>query len=139
MIILDTNVLSEMITNRPHAGFMTWTAKNEAISPFTTSICTAELFYGVYKLPDGKRKTILYRNITDLIAIEFADRILSFNAPTSKLFGQLYAGAVNSGWNGKAPDAMIAAVTLYYDATLVTRNVKDFKIFDIKIINPFES
>ena len=92
----------------------------------------AERFY----LRTGSDRYIL--SFERLLAIQFRGRILDFSEGAPVLTGRLRAKRESAGWPISVQDAMIAAICLSHDATLATRNTKDFEGLDLKLVNPFE-
>jgi len=81
MIVLDTNVLSETLRQRPEEAVQRWIKAQSASSLFTTTVCEAEIFYGVALLPPGRRRTALAQAVAAIFAEEFFGRILPSTAP----------------------------------------------------------
>ena len=80
MILLDTNVVSEVMHAAPAQPVLDWFAGQVASDLYLTMIVEAELRFGVLLLPDGKRKDGLARALEETLEEDFADRILSFRA-----------------------------------------------------------
>lgn len=137
MIVLDTNVISELFDGRADNGFFDWLDRHEAEELYITSIAIAELVFGIELLDEGKRKQS-FRQKIDLIVEDFEDRRLSFGDEAAYLYGALSAGRRKVGRAIETKDAMIAAICLQHGATLATRNTKDFQGLDLTLVNPFE-
>jgi len=137
MIVLDTNVISELFDGRADNGFFDWLDRHEAEGLYITSIAIAELVFGIELLDEGKRKQS-FRQKIDLIVEDFEDRRLSFGDEAAYLYGALSAGRRKVGRAIETKDAMIAAICLQHGATLATRNTKDFQGLDLTLVNPFE-
>jgi toxin FitB len=86
MIILDTNVLSELMRPTPHPRVVAWIAKQSATELFTTSITEAEIFYGPELLAKGKRREGLLAAAEAMFAEDLADRVLGFDSPAARAF-----------------------------------------------------
>ena len=138
MIILDTNVLSELMKSQPDKSVMRWVGKQKAASLFITTLTQAEILYGLETLPIGKRRKALTAAAKSMFDRDFSDRILSFNTDAAKLFAIVSAKRKKVGLPISQIDAQIAAVTLSYNATLATRNTKDFTECGIDLINPWD-
>ncbi|HEY7615838.1 MAG TPA: PIN domain-containing protein, partial [Terriglobales bacterium] len=80
MIILDTNVVSELMRPRPSSRVAAWVAKQPATEIFTTSITEAEIFHGIELLAKGKRREGLLAAAEAMFAEDFAGRILAFES-----------------------------------------------------------
>lgn len=137
MIILDTNIISELMKASPNQGLWHWFETIESQPLFLTAITVAELRYGVCVLPEGKRRDQLDQAITQIVEDDFLDQILDFNQASAEGYGILVAKLRSEGITMSQSDAMIASMALAYEATLITRNVKDFEHCGIELVNPF--
>lgn len=79
MIILDTNIVSELMKASPNQGLWHWSETVESQPLFLTAITVAELRYGACVLPEGKRRDQLNQTITQMLEDDFAESILDFN------------------------------------------------------------
>ena len=138
MIILDTNLISELISDTPHERVMEWLATFPAQSLYLSSITVAEMRYGVELMAEGKRRAALEESINALIEREYENRILPFDHLAGDIYGVLAARLRRRGVNIDQNDAMIAAIALRYDIPVATRNVKHFAPCGVTVINPFE-
>lgn len=137
MIVLDTNVISELQGRRYSELILRWLDRYDSEVVFLTAIAMAEIHFGVALLEPGARRESL-RQTFDRIEEEFSGRILSFTQNVAASYGMLSAQRQKEGRSMETKDAMIAAICLSHDATLATRNTKDFEGLDLKLINPFE-
>lgn len=137
MIVLDTNVLSEVFKLSPCRAVLEWLGAQEPLSVFTTTITQAEVLYGIERLPIGKRRTRLSAAIEKVFANEFCDRILPFDEDAARIFPKIVAGRDAVGRPISQFDAMIASVARSRRATLATRNAADFEYCGIRTINPW--
>lgn len=137
MIVLDTNVLSEILRPAPDSRVMAWLALQPRAALFTTTVTEAEILYGVRLLADGSRKEALSIAIEDIFDKDFAGRLLSFDSDAADMYADIAASRRNSGRPISQFDAMIAAVTKSRGATLATRNVKDFVNCGVAIVDPW--
>ena|SRR5208282_3493154 len=137
MIVLDTNVLSEIITPRPSARVLAWVLREPPSSPYTTSISQAELLYGVELLPKGRRSSELHAAVVKMLAEDFADRILPFDSDAAEDYSRIAAARRLMGRPISEADARIAAIVLSRGASLATRNTRDFEHCGIKVLNPW--
>lgn len=139
MIVLDTNILSELMRLAPDLSVLTWVDSLPGGEVFLTAITVAECLYGVERLPDGKRKTALATGLSAMPSNEFAGRILPFDETAAARYATLVASGDRSGHPVSMADAQIAAICHVHSATLATRNIKDFERLDIALHNPFPS
>ena len=137
MIILDTNVISELMRSQPDTSVSQWTATHQATNLLITALTQAEILYGLELLPKGKRRTALKEAAQSMFDLDFAGRILPFDANAAKQFAVIAANRRTLGRPISQIDAQIAAIARVYRATLATRNVSDFEECGINIINPF--
>ncbi|MDR3323764.1 MAG: type II toxin-antitoxin system VapC family toxin [Zoogloeaceae bacterium] len=138
MIILDTNVLSELLRSAPDARVLAWMAAQPRAALFTTTITRGELLYGVRLLPEGRRKTALLEAVHAIFSTDMAERVLGFDHVAADLYAEIAASRKVAGKPISQFDAMIAAITQSRGARLATRNVRDFVGCDIEIINPWQ-
>lgn len=139
MIVLDTNVLSELMRPSPSEVVLRWFAGRSAATLFTTTITQAEILFGLALLPEGRRRSDLLMAAEQMFAEDFADRVLPFDSMATKAFAPIAAGRRHKGRPTGAFDAQIAAIAASRGAALATRNVADFLDCGIPIINPWES
>jgi predicted nucleic acid-binding protein len=137
MIILDTNVISELMRPKPSAQVVSWVAKQSAIELFTTSITEAEIFYGVELLTTGKRRVGLLAAAEAMFETDFAGRILDFDSDAARAFSRIGARRRALGKPISHADAQIAAIAQLHRAALATHNVADFANCEIRIIDPW--
>jgi toxin FitB len=138
MIVLDTNVLSELIKSDCNPSVLEWCKKQPEEKLYITAMTKAEMLYGIEILPSGKRKTELAKAAHDAFENMFEGRILDFDEQAAESYGTLRALNKKKGTPIYEADCIIAAITDIYHATLATRNIKDFKQCGIKLVNPWK-
>ena len=136
MILLDTNVLSELVKPRPHPGVVSWTRHSAAALAIPT-IAVAEMAFGIEKLAEGRRREDLLAGLHRLV-IEFADRLFDFNVKAAWAYGRILVAARKRGRPMSVPDAAIAAIAAANGCALATRNVEDFATAGLQIVNPWQ-
>lgn len=136
MIVLDTNVVSELFARKADARVIDWINAQEARDVFLSSIVLAELYYGAYIAVPQSRQTGLLQVISRLCS-QFEQRVLTFDMPAAERYGMVTAHRRSIGRPIETKDAMIAAICLTHDATLATRNLRDFEELEMKTFNPF--
>lgn len=134
--LLDTNVVCEATAKRPEGAVLSWI---EAHAPecYISSVSLGEIWKGLHRLPEGKRK----RGLTlwaESLELDFADQLLGLDTITLKAWGKLYAKHEASGFNMDVMDSLIAATALVHRLTVVTRNTSDFPA-DVKTKNPWKN
>lgn len=137
MIILDTNVLSEMLRPAPDTNVSDWLTAQPMAQLFTTSVTEAEIRYGVARLPSGQRKALLHSAVDGLFNEDLAGRILPFDGEAAKTYADIVSGRDRAGRPISQFDAQIAAVARSRGAKLATRNIADFEDCGIDLINPW--
>ncbi len=137
MIVVDTNVLSELLRPEPHANVKSWMSQHPVTSVFTTTITQAEIMYGVELLPAGQRKDKLKTAVHTLFSHNFTGRILPFDIEAAIVYANIASSRRASGFPISQFDAQIAAITRTRGARLVTRNFDDFRDCGIEVINPW--
>ncbi|MGK9054514.1 type II toxin-antitoxin system VapC family toxin [Xaviernesmea oryzae] len=137
MIVLDTNIVSELQGRQHSEHLLVWLSQYEVEALFLTTVVVAEMRYGLELLPQGRRQAELLKAF-DTVQERFLGRILGFSIQAANYYGILRARRKRLGRPIEAKDAMIAAICLSHGATLATRNVKDFEGLDLRLVNPFE-
>lgn len=137
MIVLDTNVLSELMRPNPSPRVVEWVASQSARELFTTSITEAEIFYGIELLAKGKRRTGLLVAAESMFAEDFANRIFGFESDAARMFSKIAADRRSIGRPISHADTQIAAIVRVRRAKLATRNGEDFEHCGIEIVDPW--
>ena len=136
MIVLDTNVTSELMKPAPSADVVRWVREQSTADLYTTSITLAEIGYGIQRLTDGRRKDLL-RAAADEVFSAFADHVLAFDAAAATRYGQIVSHRDSMGTPIDGFDAQLASICQAHDAALATRNVKDFEETGIAVVDPW--
>lgn len=137
MLLLDTNVASELRGRRHSDHILTWLDRWDIDDVYLSVITIAEMHYGIALVEDEPRRLSLQETYQRL-ENDFANRILDFDRYTAAIYGDISARRQKLGRQMETKDAMIAAICLHYGAILATRNVKDFEGLDLELVNPFE-
>lgn len=138
MIVLDTNVISELARQVPDPGLLAWLDSLESSEVATTAITAAELRYGVARLPDGHRKRELTAVIRGIVTEDFHGRVLPFDERASVRYADIVANRERIGRPVGVADAQIAAICRDLGSVLATRNTADFDETGIELINPWK-
>lgn len=138
MIVLDTNVVSELMRASPAAAVASWVRQQERGSLVTTAITIAEIRYGLARLPAGRRTRQLRETAEEVLAA-FPSQVLPFDQAAAVLYGDIAAAREHSGRPVDAFDAQIAAISRAHRARLATRNTKDFDETGIRLVDPWRT
>lgn len=139
MIVLDTNVVSELMRHAPQLDVVRWVDSFSAADVFLTAVTAAELMYGVARLPNGRRKRELHAKVEGLLAEDFRDKILPFDALAAGNYADIVAARERTGRQISMADGQIAAICRNWNAGLATRNVNDFVGTGVHAIDPWAS
>lgn len=137
MILLDTNVVSELMKSAPEPAVMAWINAIPGAAVFVSAVTQAEILYGVALVPDGKRRQGLARASRTVFQTYFRGRVLPFDSEAAEAFAELAAARRQSGRPITQADAQIAAIARSRGAELATRNVLDFEGCGVDVINPW--
>lgn len=139
MIVLDTNILSELVRPHPAPEVKNWLSSKAAEDILvTTAITISEIGYGLARLPDGKRRQELEERFQILTGSGFEFIVLPFDDKAARLAGPMRAAREAQGLHAQSADMMIAAIAKLAGAALATRNIKDFTETGIELINPWD-
>lgn len=139
IFVLDTNVVSELVRERPDPAVPARLATLDESALHLTSITEAEMRHGQTLLPTGRKKTRLNVDVLTLLAHDFAGRIIPFDSAATVYCADLMARRRKSGKPLQVQGAMIAACCLAHVATLVTRNTHDFDGLRLALLYPWPS
>lgn len=137
MILLDTNVVSEPLRPTPDLAVVAWLDAQAPETLYLSSITVAEVRFGIARLPDGKRKTVLRERFEDEFLAAFAGRFVGFGERESAEYAQVRARAETSGVAISPFDALIAAIAAGHGFAIATRDVGPFARLGLEVINPF--
>lgn len=138
MIVLDTNVVSELMRSEPAERVVEWVDQYPADDVFVTAVTAAELLYGVERLPDSRRKSVLMVKVAELLAEDFQGRVLPFGIAAAARYAQISAARERVGLPISMADAQIAAICRHHNAHLATRNTRDFVDTGVRVLNPWD-
>jgi predicted nucleic acid-binding protein len=137
MIVVDTNVVSELMRLSPSERVREWLRGQPAQELYTSAITVAEVLYGIERLAAGWRQEELRSAATEVFRA-FADQVLAFDAAAAREYGLVVSHRERLGMPVEGFDAQIAAICRVRGAALATRNVSDFRETGIEIINPWD-
>ncbi len=138
MILLDTNVVSELMRRSPDPAVEAWVVGHAVETLFFSAVGEAELRYGAAILPAGRRRDTLTSNIEAMLQDAFENRILPFDSDAARVYATIAAARRRAGRPLSQPDGQIAAIAHSRGMTVATRNVKDFEEMGVEVINPWQ-
>lgn len=138
MIVLDTNIISESIKVPSSPKVLEWLDQQQTDQLYITTISIAEIFYGLRILKIGKKRQGLAEKFEHLLANAFEQRILDFDLLSARFYAEIVGSRREQGRPIDIADGQIAAIARSKSFALATRNVRDFELCGIKIINPFD-
>ena len=137
MIILDTNVLSEMMKATPNNAVRNWINRQDAAALYITSITLSESLFGIAILPTGKRRDALSITLNGLLNI-FAGKILPFGETAARCYAELAAQAQAAGKTLPPADGYIAAIAAAHRFVVASRDTAPFQAAGVDVINPWQ-
>ena len=137
MVLLDTNLVSELMRAEPSQIVLDWFGKHDAVDLFISAVTEAELRTGVAILPDGQRRDRLQLALDAMIDQDFQSRVLPFDSLAAKAYAEIAAKRRALGRPIAEADCQIAAIARATDTPIATRNVKDFDGCGVRVINPW--
>jgi toxin FitB len=137
VIIIDTNIISEMMKTAADRGVVEWLNRQDTLSLYLTTSTIAEIKYGLGSLPNGKRRRAMEQGFERLQAEAFEGRIWSFDLSAALQYGLVMSERRAKGRPLGVVDGQIAAVARSRGAAIATRNVRDFDGCGVKLVDPF--
>jgi predicted nucleic acid-binding protein len=137
MFILDTNILSAMMSARPAPQVAAWVAGQKMDLLFTASVCQAEILSGLAIMPLGRRRDALEVAARAMFMEDFEDRVLPFDVPAAVAYAEIFAARRLAGRPTATLDLMIAAIARAHDASVVTRDSGGFDGCGVTVIDPW--
>src|SRR5215472_18161694 len=136
MIVVDTNVVSELMRPAPSPVVWDWVRAQRTSDLRTTAVTVAEIRYGLERLPAGQRKDRRLAVVGEVFGA-FGDSILPFDAAAAEWYGRVVFHRESLGRPIEGFDAQIAAICRAHGAAVATRNVKDFEETGVEVIDPW--
>ncbi len=137
MIILDTDVLSALMRERPEPVIEKWLDRQPRESIWTTSVTILEIRFGLALMPLGRRRAGLQREFEVVVGEDLEGRIIPFDDAAAEAMAELMAARRQSGRTGDLTDSMIAGIAIARRATLATRNTRHFDDLPVPVVNPW--
>ena len=137
MIVLDTNVVSELLRPAPAKQVEAWLSAQDGATVYFTAVGEAELRHGVAILPAGRRRTALSMAIEGILEEDFRNRILPFDRAAASAYAAIAAKRRAAGRPISQFDCQIAAIARAHEAAVATRNTGDYEGCGIEVIDPW--
>lgn len=139
MILIDTNVISELWKAEPNPDVLAWIDAQTVETLYLSAITVAELRFGLATMPEGKRRTIYQERLEKEVLPTFAGRVLPFDLDASQAYADLMARARAAGKAIGKADGYIAATATACGFMVATRDIGPFEAAGLKIVNPWEA
>jgi toxin FitB len=137
MIILDTNVVSALMRDRPEPAVRNWLDRQPPPSVWTTSVTVMEIRFGLTIMSLGRQRSRFERDFEQVIRDDLEDRIVPFDTVAAEETAALMAQRRQSGRTGELRDTMIAGIAIARHATLATRNTRHFADLPVPVVDPW--
>jgi hypothetical protein len=139
LIVLDTNVVSEIGKLEPSPQVVQWLYQQPGSDLYITSVTEAEIRCGILLLPKGKRQTALMQFAQEVLERRFRTRILPFDSDAAKRYALIASSQRFAGMTVSVPDAQIAAIAGSRGFTVATRNARHFAHSGVAIVDPWKA
>ena len=137
MIVLDTNVVSELMRPTPSSAVVSWVSRREAAALFFSAVGEAELRLGVAAMPASRRRDAIEEAIEAMLREDFAARILPFDSAAARAYAAIAAARRAAGRPVSTMDMQIAAIARSQNMAVATRNTKDFTGTGVDLADPW--
>ena len=137
MILIDTNVISELWKVEPNPNVLAWIDAQAVETLYLPAITVAELRYGLATMPDGKRRTIYQARLEGEVLPAFTARVLPFDLDATQAYADVMARARTEGKAVGKADGYIAAIAKARGFTVATRDIQPFLAAGVEVINPW--
>ena len=137
MILIDTNVVSELMRPVPSTRVLQWLNLQPSREIWLSSVVACELLFGLARLPEGVRKQQLTRTLSLMLSEDFQDRVLAHDLEAAVVYADLVANRESQGRPISLADAQIASICLTHQASFATCNTKNFEGLGLTLINPW--
>jgi toxin FitB len=139
MIVLDTNVVSELMKTVVDAGLIGWLNQQTRLSIWISTITVFEIRMGIGLLPASRRRVQLEQGFMRMLAEKIDNRVLPFDTAAAEQGAALAAARQREGPVGELRDTMIAGIAMSRRATLATRNTRHFADLPTPVIDPWKA
>ncbi|MEA3410198.1 MAG: type II toxin-antitoxin system VapC family toxin [Pseudomonadota bacterium] len=137
MILIDTNVISEIMKVEPSEAVVSWLNDQKSDALYVSAVTIGEIEYGLRVMPIGKRQLRLKERFERFVSLAFAQRVLAYDETAARAYGENMGLRKETGRPMNIPDGQIAAIARANTLTVATRNTRDFEDCGIELIDPF--
>jgi toxin FitB len=138
VFLLDTNCISELVRVEPHPRVIAWARSVDENQLYLSVLTLGEIRKGATLLPASRRRSQLEHWLDIDLPAQYAERLLAITADIAEVWGRVAGEAQLRGTPTAIIDGLIGATAMHHDLTLVTRNVRDFRMWEVQIANPWE-
>lgn len=139
MILIDTNVISELWKVDPDPNVLAWIDAQAVETLHLSAVTVAELRFGLATMPEGRRRSIYQNRLEQEVLPAFAGRVLPFDLDASRAYATLMARARSEGKPIGRADGYIAATAVARALAVTTRDVEPFLAAGLQVVNPWEA
>ena len=139
MILIDTNVISELWKAEPNPDVLAWMDAQAVETLYLSAVTVAELRFGVATMPEGKRRSIYQERLEKEVLPAFTGRVLPFDLAASRAYADLMVGAKLTGKAIGKADGYIAATASARSLMVASRDISPFEAAGLKFVNPWEA
>lgn len=137
MIVLDTNVLSALMSPSVDAKLSAWIDRQPRESIWTTAVTVFEVRFGIERLPAGRRRAALERSFAETIEQDIEGRVLPFDAEAGAAAARFAAQRQRAGRPVEIRDVQIAGIAAARNAVVATRNTAHFEGVGLALVDPW--
>lgn len=137
LLVLDTNVLSELMKAVPDERVLRWFDAHATAEFATTAINEAELLSGIALLPEGRKKRRLADATKAMIRDELGGRVFAFDSNAADALAMIVRSRTRKGKPIDFQDACIAGICKARGASILTRDRIGFDATGIVVIDPW--
>ena len=137
MILIDTNVVSELMRSAPEPAVVRWMNHQPSSLLYLAAVSIAEIKHGIRILPRGHRRDDLQHRFDRFVSSGFAERVLDFDWGAASIYGEIMGSRREIGRPMSVVDGQIAAVARARRCQLATRNITDFEACGLELIDPW--
>ena len=137
MVVIDTNIASELMRAEPRADVLAWMDDRPARELYVTAVTEAEVRTGIALLPEGRRRRGLAEACERAFGSLFAGRVLPFDGDAARAYAEIASARRVIGRPVSQADCQIAAIARSCGMAVATRSIRDFEGIGVEILDPW--